>query len=86
MFFIYNIGDFESFFMVVEIISLALIFFLFFRKKNNKVIESEEGFECGFDCFYKEKIRFCVRFIKLAILFLLIDLEISFLLPFFQKG
>lgn len=47
--------------------------------------EKEEAYECGFDPFLKKKTRFCVRFFNIAILYLLIDLEISLLLPFFIK-
>lgn len=81
------LGELESFLLVVELITFVVAFFFLFRSENRgKRLEARDGFECGFDGFSKEKIGFCIRFIKLAILFLLIDLEISFFLPFFQKG
>lgn len=47
--------------------------------------ERREAYECGFDAFTKKKSGFCVRFFNIAILYLLIDLEIAFILPFFLK-
>lgn len=88
LFMLTTLSDFESFFISAELITSLVFVFFIFRKKNFFFSrkECEEGFECGFDSFSKERMGFCVRFIKLAILFLLIDLEISLLLPFFQKG
>jgi NADH-quinone oxidoreductase subunit A len=47
--------------------------------------EKREAYECGFDPFKKKKRSFCIRFFNIAILYLLIDLEIALLLPFFLK-
>ena len=40
-------------------------------------------FECGFNPFSQSYIRFCVQFLNVAILFLLVDLEIALILPLF---
>jgi NADH-quinone oxidoreductase subunit A len=48
--------------------------------------EKNEAYECGFDPFLKKKSSFCIRFFNIAILYLLIDLEIALLLPFFLKN
>lgn len=45
--------------------------------------ETNKSFECGFNQFEKCYSGFCVQFIKTALLFLLVDLEIALLLPFF---
>ena len=41
------------------------------------------AFECGFNSFSKEYVGFCVQFLNIAILFLLVDLEIALIVPFF---
>ena len=45
--------------------------------------EQNQAFECGFDILRKSYVGFCVQYIKTAFLFLLIDLEIALLVPFF---
>lgn len=40
------------------------------------------GYECGFDPFGQARDEFDVRFYLVAILFLIFDLEITFLFPF----
>jgi NADH-quinone oxidoreductase subunit A len=38
-------------------------------------------YECGFDAFEDARMRFDVRYYLIAILFILFDLEVAFLLP-----
>ncbi|PAS95670.1 MAG: NADH-quinone oxidoreductase subunit A [Candidatus Dactylopiibacterium carminicum] len=38
-------------------------------------------YECGFDAFEEARMRFDVRYYLIAILFILFDLEVAFLLP-----
>lgn len=38
-------------------------------------------FECGFDAFEDARIKFDVRYYLVAILFILFDLEVAFLVP-----
>jgi len=40
-------------------------------------------FECGFNSILKSFPGLCVQFLNIAILFLLVDLEIALLIPFF---
>jgi NADH:ubiquinone oxidoreductase subunit 3 (subunit A) len=51
-----------------------------------KQLESKDGFECGLDSLFHVSLGFCVRFFRLAILFLFVDLEIAFLIPFYVGG
>nr|YP_004123301.1 NADH dehydrogenase subunit 3 [Oscarella lobularis]YP_004123643.1 NADH dehydrogenase subunit 3 [Oscarella tuberculata]AFX73455.1 NADH dehydrogenase subunit 3 [Oscarella sp. violet]ADO51388.1 NADH dehydrogenase subunit 3 [Oscarella tuberculata]ADO51502.1 NADH dehydrogenase subunit 3 [Oscarella lobularis]AFX73470.1 NADH dehydrogenase subunit 3 [Oscarella tuberculata] len=44
-------------------------------------IEKVSVYECGFDPFESSRIPFSVRFFLIGILFLIFDLEISFLFP-----
>lgn len=38
-------------------------------------------YECGFDAFENARVKFDVRYYLIAILFILFDIEIAFLLP-----
>jgi NADH-quinone oxidoreductase subunit A len=65
-----------SFFLVVGLYGST--FFLGSRAPN---LEKGTGYECGFDPFQDSRIQFEVRFYLVAILFILFDIEVSFLLP-----
>lgn len=43
--------------------------------------EKLSPYECGFDAFEDARIQFDVRYYLVAILFILFDLEVAFLLP-----
>ena len=43
--------------------------------------EKDSPFECGFPAFEDSRIKFDVRYYLVAILFILFDLELAFLLP-----
>lgn len=43
--------------------------------------EKLSPYECGFDAFEDSRMRFDVRYYLIAILFILFDLEVAFLLP-----
>ena len=63
---------------------LFIILGLLFKIKREK--EKHESYECGFNTFWKNKRRFCIRFFNVAVLFLLVDLEIVLFLPFFLNN
>lgn len=44
-------------------------------------IEKVSVYECGFDPFGSSRVPFSVKFFLIGILFLIFDLEISFLFP-----
>ena len=43
--------------------------------------EKNSPYECGFEAFEDARMKFDVRFYLIAILFILFDLEIAFLIP-----
>jgi len=43
--------------------------------------EKRSPYECGFEPFEEARMRFDVRYYLIAILFILFDLEVAFLLP-----
>ena len=69
-------------FLIIALILALLIFFLSYLiipKKYNQ--EKVSAYECGFNPFDDARATFDVRFYLVAILFLIFDLEISFLFP-----
>nr|YP_010888151.1 NADH dehydrogenase subunit 3 [Fushitsunagia catenata]WJJ67928.1 NADH dehydrogenase subunit 3 [Fushitsunagia catenata] len=67
------------------VISLALSFILFtlsyFVTPQKADQEKVSAYECGFNPFDDARATFDVRFYLVAILFLIFDLEVSFLFP-----
>lgn len=68
------------------LVSLALVlvlfsisFFLVFQQPE---MEKLSSYECGFNPFGDARSRFEVRFYLVGVLFLIFDLELSFLFPF----
>jgi len=60
-------------------IGFIVINFLFSPKKPDP--EKLSAYECGFEPFNDSRMEFDVRFYLVAILFIIFDLEISFLFP-----
>jgi NADH-quinone oxidoreductase subunit A len=48
---------------------------------NKPDAEKQSPYECGFEPFEDARMRFDVRYYLIAILFILFDLEVAFLLP-----
>lgn len=70
-------------FFIAIFISL-LIFFLslvFINSNPSQVNQKTSPYECGFNPFEDARVKFDVQFYLVCILFILFDLEISFLLP-----
>ena len=63
---------------------LSLIIFVLSFVVSQKADDREKltAYECGFNPFEDSRNEFDVRFYLVAILFLIFDLEISFLFPF----
>ena len=49
---------------------------------NKPSVEKLKPFECGFGEFEDARMKFDVRFYLVAILFIVFDLEVAFLVPF----
>lgn len=71
--------------LVYLVISLALallilgLSFVFSTQKPDP--EKVSAYECGFDPFDDARARFDIRFYLVAILFIIFDLEVTFLFP-----
>ena len=64
--------------IAVGVVPLALGYVL---GPNRPDTAKNSPYECGFEAFEDARMKFDVRFYLIAILFILFDLEIAFLLP-----
>jgi NADH-quinone oxidoreductase subunit A len=62
-------------------ISLALLIVPFLIAYQQPDAEKLSAYECGFNAFDDARMKFDVRFYLVAILFIIFDLEVSFLFP-----
>jgi NADH-quinone oxidoreductase subunit A len=62
-------------------LSLALLVVPFLVAYKNPDPEKLSAYECGFNAFDDARMKFDVRFYLVAILFIIFDLEVSFLFP-----
>ena len=70
-----------TFFFVSTILSLLLFSLSYIITPKNSDQEKISAYECGFNPFDDARSTFDVRFYLVAILFLIFDLEVSFLFP-----
>ena len=63
------------------IIGLALLIAPFFVAYKSPDPEKLSAYECGFNAFDDARMKFDVRFYLVAILFIIFDLEVTFLFP-----
>lgn len=90
----YSIGDLHvleseglidslSYFIVMVLIINILLFGLnTFLSVSMKYFDKEGGFECGFTSFVQTRERFNIIFYRVALLFLIFDLEIILIFPY----
>ena len=66
---------------VALVIGLALMVAPFLVAVRNPDPEKVSAYECGFNAFDDARMKFDVRFYLVAILFIIFDLEVTFLFP-----
>ncbi len=69
------------FFSVAVALSLVIITLPKLLARNIPQRDKLKSYECGFDAFGDARSKFDVRFYLVAILFIIFDLEIMFLIP-----
>jgi NADH-quinone oxidoreductase subunit A len=70
-------------FLISSIVLSSIVFGLsYLLSSKADDVEKLSAYECGFNPFEDSRKEFDVRFYIVAILFLIFDLEISFLFPF----
>ena len=62
-------------------LGLALLIAPFIVAVNRPDPEKVSAYECGFNAFDDARMKFDVRFYLVAILFIIFDLEVTFLFP-----
>lgn len=67
--------------LIAAILALIIGFAAMLIINQNPDVEKVSAYECGFDPFDDSRNRFDVRFYLVSILFIVFDLEISFLFP-----
>ena len=60
---------------------MVILSLFFFSKKKTKNIRRKSLYECGFESFGDSHVLINIQFITIALLFVIFDLEILFLLP-----
>ena len=69
-------------FLIIALgLSCAFIVINFILSPKNPDPEKLSAYECGFEPFQDSRMEFDVRFYLVAILFIIFDLEVSFLFP-----
>src|SRR5436190_283298 len=74
------------FIAVAIAIGLSLLVAPFVVAYQNPDPEKLSAYECGFNAFDDARMKFDVRFYLVAILFIIFDLEVSFLFPWARTG
>lgn len=69
------------FFFIAAALSILIFFLSYFVVFQKADQEKLSAYECGFNPFEDARMTFDIRFYLVAILFLIFDLEISFLFP-----
>ena len=69
------------FLMVSLAISCLFILANFMIAVNNPDSEKNSAYECGFEQFGDSRMKFDVRFYLVTLLFIIFDLEVTFLFP-----
>jgi len=69
------------FIIVAILLSCVMVGASYFLSNKNPDAEKVSVYECGFDPFGDSRQKFEVRFFLVGILFIIFDLEISFLFP-----
>jgi NADH-quinone oxidoreductase subunit A len=63
---------------VIGLVLLVVAFIVAYKEPNP---EKLSAYECGFNAFDDARMKFDIRFYLVAILFIIFDLEVSFLFP-----
>lgn len=63
------------------VLSCIILLLSYIVSEKNDYVEKLSAYECGFDPFQDARVVFYIKFYLVAILFLVFDLEVSFLFP-----
>jgi NADH-quinone oxidoreductase subunit A len=80
--FLQNYFSIFLFFTLCVLLSSIILLLSFIVSAKADDTEKLSAYECGFNPFEDSRGEFDIRFYLVAILFIIFDLEISFLFPF----
>ena len=80
--FLINYSSILVFFISSIVLSTIVFGLSYLLSSKADDVEKLTAYECGFNPFEDSRSEFDIRFYIVAILFLIFDLEISFLFPF----
>ena len=66
---------------IAALVSAVFIGGAWFAARQKPDVAKSSAYECGFEAFDDARTRFEVRYYLVAILFIIFDLEVSFLFP-----
>lgn len=69
------------YFLIATVLAIVLLGVSFLASTRRPDPEKISAYECGFDPFDDARSRFDVQFYLVAILFIIFDLEVTFLFP-----
>lgn len=69
------------FLCIATLVALAVIILPKILAEQNPQKNKLKAYECGFDPFGDARVKFDIRFYLVAILFIIFDLEVAFLIP-----
>ena len=69
------------FLLVAIALTIVIIGASYFLTRQNPEVEKLSAYECGFEPYEDSRHTFDVRFCVIAILFIIFDIEIMFLIP-----
>lgn len=69
------------FLLIAFLLTFLIIIFSYFLAIQNPESEKLSAYECGFEPYEDSRHRFDIRFSTIAILFIIFDIEIMFLIP-----
>jgi len=81
MYFGLDLSLFLGFSFVLVLITYFLAFIFSFSRLYNTTFEKISPYECGFNPFEDSRNQFDISFYLIGILFIIFDLEVSFLFP-----
>ena len=70
-----------TFLVVAATVSVLVFLLSYFAAFQNYDFEKLSAYECGFQPFEDARNKFDIKFYLVAILFIIFDLEVSFLFP-----
>lgn len=79
--FLLNYLPIAVFFGIAAMLALVVVILPKILARSKPQKDKLSGYECGFEAFGDARGRFDIRFYLVAILFIIFDLEVAFLIP-----